>query len=188
MSASALAWESGWSLQGTIRVLRRNGIEWTPDTMVPSLSKVDDDRLRHLYYEANFNTVVLAEMFGVCSKTARIEMHDRGIPLRKGGRPVFPWTKETLHRLYVERRMSLSQIAHHIGGCSQVTVQRQLKKYGIPRRRVGGDYTSYSKRSVGTEATLREMYDSGMSIPHMAERLGRSPSGVRKALVRLKIR
>ena len=93
-----------------------------------------------------------------------------------------PLDVDALRHLYCEQRLTISEVAAHLG-CSAHHVRATLIAAGIPRRAAGR--RDDTRPSPITAATLTELYiDNQLSVPAIAERLSTSSSRVRAAMAR----
>lgn len=105
----------------------------------------DETLLRKMYHDDDMIQSEIADEFG-CSRTTITKwMDEHGIEARDKSEAAtrhwsekdYPWKdKERLEELYLDKRMSTTQIADEMD-CSRSTIGEWLDKYGIPRRSQG---------------------------------------------------
>lgn len=112
----------------TLRRLRRP----LPDKSRRRLAGVSTAELRRVLVLNHSNIRPLAEMYGVCPFTIRMELNRRGIRT-KGGVRCVSWSREVLHRMYVVEGQSQWQIARRYG-VTQKTVSTHMHQLGVAAR------------------------------------------------------
>jgi len=111
--------------------------------------------LRNLYWRSGLSINNIAQKFGVSPPAVWYWMLKHKIPrrepkvVRKCSVP-----KELLEKLYVEQKMSASQVAKKLGLRSHSWVLQKLLEHGIPTRTLSQARTKYEKRPFG--GSLRE--------------------------------
>lgn len=114
------------------------------------------DELRRLYIDEGLTPVAIARRYGCSEGTVRKALHEANIPMRnlsQARRTLFGIEIEPdeLRRWYLEEQQSAIEIAYRLG-CSDATVRRRLKEYGIPIRGAAETPLIYSRRDfTGTE-------------------------------------
>lgn len=130
----------------------------------------EKDVLEELYVEEKLSAIKIADRFDCSRGTIEDWLHKHNIETRVSQYAKRPWTdKATLEDLYVEKQMSMKEVADEIG-CSEQTVCDWLAKHGIKTRdvssfNVGAEYKDKDK--------LQELYvEEDLSAKHVGEKLG----------------
>ena len=96
------------------------------------------------------------------------------------------FTKEELEKLYIEDKKNLLEMCEIVGCKSPITMSKILKKNGINTNR--NQRTAEKTRNGMSEEEfklfLEKSYTEGMSMRDISEKIGITPSGVRKYFVK----
>jgi len=138
---------SGLSVRSVADRLRReNGIAVTPQTVSrwarelglsrpvggPRTVEVGEEARR--LYESGLGLKDVAGRLGACATTVSERLREMGVAIRpRGSRYLHVLTEDRLRSLYVGEGRSVGSIAEEVG-CSQGTVYRLLRVYGLRGR------------------------------------------------------
>jgi transcriptional regulator with XRE-family HTH domain len=101
--------------------------------------KLPADELRELYTNQGLTMTEIAEQFNVSETTVRRRLNELGIISRSRGPKVsrdlshLELTEDALRELYLERKLSIPQIAE-LCGWGRETIRQRLIENGIPIR------------------------------------------------------
>ena len=133
-----------------------------------NLHRFERDILYKLYVTDGLLMREIGERVGCSQSTISIEIIRHGIKERHrpNARRTQPFTRDQLHSLYIDQRLSARQIAELLGG-HEANVRYWLKKYGIPLRVGGNTLRDFDERP------MRKLYlTKKMPIRLIAEKLG----------------
>lgn len=136
--------------------------------------RLDRDTLYKLYVTDGLLMREIGERFGCSQNTVSVAIIRHGIKERHrpSGRRTVPFTRDQLHSLYIDQRLSSPKIAKLLGG-HDANVRYWLKRYGIPLRNSGNMIRNYDERP------MQELYlTKKMPITVIAAKLGVSVSFV----------
>jgi len=108
-----------------------NSKEWHPNYKLKGITK---DELEKLYLEDKLSIRKIAKIYDVRYTSIWLQLKKFNIPRRRCGVPetvIIP--KEKLVELYINKKMSATQIAKQLGVCHS-TILEKLRKYGIEVR------------------------------------------------------
>jgi len=95
----------------------------------------DEEVLKELYIKQEKSLSEIAAHLGCSKQTVLNWIEKFGIETRNTAKEDAEYRdKKTLRRLYVDKGMSLNEVADEIG-CAKQTVSKYMKKYGIERRK-----------------------------------------------------
>lgn len=121
---------------------------------------IEKSKLRHLYEKENLSTYKIAKKLGIGRTTVYMKIRDCGIktrPLKK-----VKITESTLRRLYVKRRMSLSEIAN-MYDCTGSIILDKMEKFGIDRRNASEANSTFKKIPFENDA-VKKAYMIGFRL------------------------
>ena len=98
---------------------------------MPKIS-CDLQELKDLYLIDKLTLKQIGEKFGVSKQAIYHRLWHGGVTIRRRGLPRIQINRDALVSLYVERKMSVAEVATELG-CSGESVFRLLVKYGIAR-------------------------------------------------------
>lgn len=139
LSIEGIAEELGCSVNRVREELRRHGIRRrrVPAPLPEGWVELTPELLDDLYVRDERTIAEIATRVGGSDARVQAALRRAGIRARPPGtvpaRRLQPLTKELLHRLYVEERLSAAKIAERVGGDPN-RVLNALKRAGIPRR------------------------------------------------------
>jgi hypothetical protein len=116
-----------------------------------------EDELRDLYLNQGLTMAEIAARFNVGATSVRRKLHEMGVVSRprgpKGSRESaqHTLTSDELRELYIERKLSIPQIAE-LYGCANETIRQRLIKHAIPIR-------SFSQATLVQHGTGVELRD-----------------------------
>jgi len=124
---------------------------------------ITESLLQEMYVEEGKSTREIAKIIGCSREPVRLKCKQFGIPLRPFAKKSVEIDKPTLHRLYIEEKKTVTEVAS-IFNCSTPTILRKARKYDIKLRPRGG------KKLDIDESTLRRLYvEEGKSMPEVAK-------------------
>lgn len=114
-----------------------SGVSWPPAR--PSGARIDArvgaDGIAD-GYRAGSSTYELAELAGVSRQTVSRLLADRSTMTRRGRPPMHVIDERWLRHQYLDRRLTIGQIAALVG-CTTPTISRRLRDAGVPIRPAG---------------------------------------------------
>lgn len=128
------------------------------------------DELRELYINQGLTMTEIAERFNVSETTVRRRLNELNIISRPRGPkgssdlPHLELTEDVLRELYLERKLSIPQIAE-LYGWGRETVRQRFIEYGIPIR-------SFSQATLVQHGTYDEYKDFSGDLYEKAYMLG----------------
>jgi len=137
------------------------GIEIKDHRIVEGLT---ESLLQKWYVKEGKSTREIAKTIGCSREPIRLKCKQFGIPLRPFARKSVVIDKPTLHRLYIEEKKTVTEVAS-IFNCSTPTILRKARNYDIKLRPRGG-----KKKLDIDKSTLRRLYvEEGKSMPEVAK-------------------
>lgn len=125
----------------TISGISQRMRKWGMETRTQSDYKIDISRetIEELYYGKKMTLKQIGEIFEVDAQTIRNRMKEYGMSRRGHWDYVYiDISRDELHELYVNKRMSAPAIAK-LYGCEATVVYRRMKEHGIEVRPDGWD-------------------------------------------------
>lgn len=110
------------------------GIEIKDHRKIEGITK---SLLQKMYVEEGKSTREIAKTIGCSREPVRLKCKRFGIPLRPFVKKSVEIDKPTLHRLYIEEKKTVTEVAS-IFNCSTPTILRKARKYDIKLRPRGG--------------------------------------------------
>lgn len=153
---------------------------------------LEEDNLRRLYIDKGLPAYKIGELLGCEEATVRRHLRTHNIPLRTHSEVIqgrsYPdrqtsgLTKTELKKLYLEEKLSTKEVGRRLG-CSQPTVSKALKRFGIVAR------PKSTIRVWGLEENkLRDLYiNRRLPTIEIAKIFGCNPETVTNRLKRLNI-
>jgi transposase len=141
MTCAEISHELGIGSHMVYKYIRKHGL-----TKTQAEQKMDKDSLLlvnnyhfiyHFYVTLQYTTRNIASFLGVGKRTITKAIHGFNIPMRYSYKYQTyndKLSKENLMKLYVQDELSLDIIGEKCG-VSRMTIQRRLKKYGVPIRK-----------------------------------------------------
>lgn len=115
--------------------------------------------LKHLY--STMSKQAIAKLFAVDSGTINLQLKKHDIPIdnkyTKIRKPLIEIKKEILLDLYIEKKLSLSEIHDYLGH-TPATISRELKRHHIPLR-IAGYPTGFIKGRDHGHKKLCELHE-----------------------------
>jgi transposase/predicted DNA-binding protein YlxM (UPF0122 family) len=176
-SIEALAAAAGVSPRRISKALQEAGLR----PIAPRRQAIARQLLVEMYVERGLSADAVANQLGCSSQKVRDDLRHHGIKLRPPGvanAGLAGLNAEVLRGLYVDERLTLSEIAERLG-CSARAVANRLTTFAIAPRPRGRGPRSGEDPAIPS-ATLRAMYvDQARSIRAIAEALGTSSDVIR---------
>ena len=134
MTAKKISDKTGIPLHLIQSNLTRFNIPIRPDNATKRVSKIPKKDLEDMYARQRCRVDEIGEKFGISRYAVYRQLDEYGIPRLNSGtvrRTMF--SKEVLKRMHVDERKSAARIAKELN-CSEVTIWKKLKRYGIKVR------------------------------------------------------
>lgn len=190
LSTYDIAEHFGCSPASVQRALRKHHIKIRNTSEAKRLSigiTLSKDELRNLYVERKLTGEEIAEIFGCCKNTVYNRLREYGFGVRKKGwmrldkkrrdkgRKTIP--EEHLRKLYMERRLTIEEIAE-VFNCSTTPVIERLRKYGVEPNSMVSRLRAERERQIPARELENLYFGRGLSTREIAKHFGCSQTRI----------